>query len=44
MTSLKKNDVALCPLEKTILKNGENMYGLIFHPDYTHERKTFVGQ
>ena len=26
------------------LKNGKNMYGLIFHPDYTHERNTFVGQ
>ena len=26
------------------LRNGKNTYDLIFDHDYTHERKTFVGQ
>ena len=45
---VRRNDVIeeydLATLQWNILKNGKNMYGLIFHPDYTHERNTFVGQ
>ena len=45
---LSKNNCTLSVkkdhFQRKILKNCKNTYGLILHLDYTHERKTFLGQ